>query len=32
MGKTFEQSKDEVAKLCQYFATNRQSFLAVGVK
>lgn len=32
MNKTFDQSKDEVAKLCQYFATNRQSFLAPGVK
>ena len=32
MSKTFDQSKDEVAKLCQYFATNRQSFLAPGVK
>ena len=32
MGKTFEQGKDEVAKLCQYFATNQQSFLAPGVK
>ncbi len=32
MSKTFEQGKDEVAKLCQYFTTNRQSFLAAGVK
>ncbi|MCX7023984.1 MAG: N-6 DNA methylase [Spirochaetes bacterium] len=32
MGKTFEQSKDEVSKLCQYFANNRLSFLAPGVK
>src|SRR4030042_626063 len=32
MNKTFEQGKDEVAKLWQYFATNRQSFLAPGVK
>jgi len=32
MNKTFDQSKDEVAKLCRYFATNRQSFLAPGVK
>jgi len=32
MSKTFDQSKDEVAKLCQYFTTNRQSFLAPGVK
>ena len=27
MSKTFEQGKEEVAKLCQYFATNRQAFL-----
>lgn len=32
MSKTFDQGKDEVTKLCQYFATNRQSFLAPGVK
>jgi len=32
MSKTFAQSKDEVAKLCRYFANNRQSFLAPGVK
>jgi len=32
MNKTFDQGKDEVAKLCQYFSTNRQSFLAPGVK
>ena len=32
MSKTFDQSKDEVAKLCRYFANNRQSFLAPGVK
>ena len=32
MSKTFDQGKDEVAKLCQYFATNQQSFLALGVK
>lgn len=32
MSKTFNQGKDEVAKLCQYFATNRQSFLAPGIK
>lgn len=32
MGKTFEQGKDEVARLCQYFGTNQQSFLAPGVK
>jgi hypothetical protein len=32
MSKTFDQGKDEVSKRCQYFATNRQSFLAPGVK
>jgi len=32
MNKAFDQGKDEVAKLCQYFATNQQSFLAPGVK
>ncbi|MCX7044785.1 MAG: Eco57I restriction-modification methylase domain-containing protein [Candidatus Sumerlaeota bacterium] len=30
--KSFDQAKDEIAKLCQYFATNRQAFLAFGVK
>jgi predicted type IV restriction endonuclease len=32
MSKTFDQSKDEVARLCKYFANNRQAFLAAGVK
>ena len=32
MSKTFDQGKEEVAKLCQYFATNRQAFFAPGVK
>ncbi|MCX6554730.1 MAG: N-6 DNA methylase, partial [Candidatus Aminicenantes bacterium] len=32
MSKTCDQSKDEVAKLCQYFTINRHSFLAPGVK
>ncbi len=32
MSKTFEQGKDEISKLCRYFETNRQSFLAPGVK
>ncbi|MCG2812248.1 MAG: N-6 DNA methylase [Candidatus Aminicenantes bacterium] len=32
MSKTFDQSKDEIARLCQYFTTNRRSFLAPGVK
>lgn len=30
--KTFDQGKDEVAKLCRYFATNQQAFLASGIK
>ena len=32
MSKTFDQGKEEIAKLCQYFATNHQAFLASGVK
>ena len=32
MSKTFDQGKDEVARLCPYFANNRQSFHAQGVK
>ncbi|MFH2119557.1 MAG: N-6 DNA methylase [Pseudomonadota bacterium] len=32
MSKIFDQGKDEIAKLCKYFATNQQSFLAPGVK
>ncbi len=32
MSKTFEQGKDEVAKLCRYFAVNRPKFLEPGVK
>ncbi len=32
MSKTFDQGKEDVAKLCRYFATNRQAFLASGVK
>ncbi len=30
--KTFDQGKEEVTKLCRYFTTNRQAFLAPGVK
>src|SRR6266849_4056848 len=30
--KTFDQAKEEVTKLCRYFTTNRQAFLAAGVK
>jgi type I restriction-modification system DNA methylase subunit len=30
--KTFDHGKEEVTKLCRYFATNRQAFLAPGVK
>lgn len=32
MSKTLGEGKDEVAKLCRYFQTNRQAFLAPGVK
>ncbi len=32
MSKTFNQSQDEIFRLCQYFTTNRKSFLAPGVK
>ena len=32
MSKTFEQGKEEVARLCSHFAINRQSYLAPGVK
>jgi hypothetical protein len=32
MNKTFEMGRDEIAKLCKYFATNRDNFLAAGVK
>src|SRR5712692_6707226 len=30
--KTADQGKEVVAKLCRYFTTNRQAFLAPGVK
>ncbi len=32
MNKTFDQGKDEIAKLCHYFATNRQSYLGPAIK
>lgn len=32
MSKTFEQGKDEVAKLCEYFAKNQAAFCAPGRK
>lgn len=32
MSKTFEQGKDEIARLCKYFSANRDSFLAPGIK
>ena len=32
MSKTFDQGKNEVAALCDYFARNREAFLAPGVK
>ncbi|HPL13788.1 MAG TPA: TaqI-like C-terminal specificity domain-containing protein [Candidatus Aminicenantes bacterium] len=32
MSKTFDQGKDEVAKLCRFFETNEPEFRAAGVK
>ena len=32
MSKTFDQGKEEAAKLCLHFTTNRQAFSAPGVK
>ena len=32
MDKTYNQGKDEIAKLCKYFSTNKKSFLAAGIK
>ena len=32
MSKTPDSGKDEVARLCQYFATNQQEFFASGMK
>ena len=32
MSKSFEQGKEEVARLCKFFATNRDEFRAPGVK
>jgi len=32
MSKTFKQGREEIAKLCKYFADNRQDFFAPGVK
>ena len=32
MSKTFDQGKEEVAKLCRYFAGNQQAYRAPGVK
>jgi hypothetical protein len=32
MGLSFDQGKNDVAKLCRYFETNRPMFLAPGVK
>ncbi len=32
MSKTFDQGREEIARLCRYFADNRQAFLAPGVK
>jgi SAM-dependent methyltransferase len=32
MNKTFEQGRNEITSLSQYFATNRQAFGAAGIK
>ena len=32
MGKTFEQGRDEAAKICQYFAQHRDTYRAPGTK
>ncbi len=32
MNKSYNQGKDEISKLCQYFAKNREEFVAPGVK
>lgn len=32
MNKTFDQGKDEIAKLCHHFRTNRLAYLATGIK
>ena len=32
MSKMIDQGKEEVTRLCRYFATNRQAFLSPGVK
>jgi len=32
MSKTYEQGREEIIRLCQYFETNRQAFRAPGVK
>jgi type I restriction-modification system DNA methylase subunit len=32
MSKTFDQGREEIAKLCKYFANNRHDFFAPGVK
>ena len=32
MSATIDQGREKVARLCQHFTTNRQAFLALGVK
>jgi hypothetical protein len=32
MSKTFDQGREEIAKLCKHFAENRGQFLASGIK
>jgi type I restriction-modification system DNA methylase subunit len=32
MSKTYDQGREEIAKLCRYFADNRHDFFSLGVK
>ena len=32
MSKTFDEGREDVIKLCHYFTTNRQAFVAPGIK
>ena len=32
MSKTYDQGREEIARLCKYFADNRQQFLIPGIK
>jgi hypothetical protein len=31
MSKTFDQGREEIAKLCRYFADNRRDFITTGI-